>query len=322
MTAGVTQPVTATPARAGGRWRVAVAVVVAAPLAAELDVLRRALGASEAEVDRVAPHVTLVPPANMRALDLPAALAVLRAAAAGTEPFAAVLGPVTSFEPVTPTIHLAVSEPEPADEDTRRMEPAREGGDSKRPRRRGREGPEPGRPGQRRLEALHRAVLAPPLRRVAGHPFVAHVTLVEQAPLHRVHAARAALVAARFHLPVTRLTLLREQRGDDGRRRWRAVADVDLDGVRTVGRGGLPTELATGTLLDAEAAGALHLPAPAAAPGLVVTARREGELVGAAWGASAAERRASDDDVAHLLAGEWAFRAEQRRARDAPAEGP
>ena len=59
------------------------------------------------------------------------------------------------------------------------------------------------------------------------------------------------------------MTLLTEVRTPGGgARRWVPLADVDLGGVRTLGRGGLPIELSCGTLLDPEARAALDLPDP------------------------------------------------------------
>ncbi|MBA2283342.1 MAG: 2'-5' RNA ligase family protein, partial [Acidimicrobiia bacterium] len=50
------------------RHRIAVALLVPQPQAAELDGLRRALGAAERE--RVPPHITLASPVNLRDAEL------------------------------------------------------------------------------------------------------------------------------------------------------------------------------------------------------------------------------------------------------------
>ena len=249
------------------RWRLGVALLLDGALGGGVDLLRRALG--EDDVDRVPPHLTLVPPVNVRGDALPTALAVVRAAAGGVEPFSLTLGPVTTFDPVTPTIHLAVA------------------GDLEM------------------LLGLRGAVRQGPLLRESAHSFVPHVTLVESAPLHRIRAAVVALRDHRVAFAVQRLTVLAEERSAAGRRRWRPVADVDLDGVRVVGRGGLPTELAAGTLVDPEARRA-HPDVPGVVDGPVVTARREGVVVGVGWrdGWCAAE-----PEVGHLVAGEVAWRA-------------
>jgi 2'-5' RNA ligase len=262
------------------QWRLAVVVLVPPPVTGEIDVLRRALGVDD--LDRVPPHLTLVPPVNVRGPDLDDALSIVRQAAADRDVFTVEVGPITSFDPITPTIHLAVSDPEG------------------------------------RLDQLRSAVFRPPLWRNVDHPFVPHVTLAEQAPLHRIRAATTALADYRAPLAVERLSVLQEQRGPDRRRRWRPIADVDVDGIRIVGRGGLPTELVTGTMLDPLAAAELGLEQEAAnrtAPYPVVVARREGRAIGAVWADDTTGCQAEDDNVVGLLRAEWLFRREQRRAR-------
>ncbi len=247
------------------RWRLAVALLPDAAVAAEVDVLRRAVG--DVAIDRIPPHITLVPPVNVRGDDLAAALAAVRGAAGAAQPFELTLGPVASFEPVTPTIHLAV------------------GGDVDA------------------LGALRAAVFRGPWHRAVGHPFVGHLTLLESAPLHRIRAAVLALGGYRSRLEVERVTVLAERRDADGRRLWRPVADVDLGGVRTIGRGGLPTELVAGTLVDPEVR-ATFPSVPDAVRGPVVAARRQGAVVGVAWRGGA---RSAEPEVADLLAGEVAW---------------
>jgi GNAT superfamily N-acetyltransferase len=94
---------------------------------------------------------------------------------------------------------------------------------------------------------------------------------------------------------VERVTLLREQRDEDGVRVWRPIADTPLAAPAVVGRGGLELVLTAGPRLDAEAsawAGAAwdaHTvaeygpDAPQEDP-LAVTARRDGQVVGIAEG--------------------------------------
>src|SRR4051812_357969 len=88
------------------RQRLGVALLVPAPVALEIDALRRALGDDDTE--RIPPHVTLVPPVNVREEDVDDAVRVLTAAAGGVRPLRIELGPVTSFTPVSPTVHLRV----------------------------------------------------------------------------------------------------------------------------------------------------------------------------------------------------------------------
>ena len=67
--------------------------------------------------------------------------------------------------------------------------------------------------------------------------------------------------------------------------RWVVVADAPLGPPAVVGRGGLPLELTEHTVVDADVAAALDLPAGRAPPDadadlLVVVARRHGVVVG------------------------------------------
>ena len=73
------------------RQRVGVVLLIPPPVAGEIDVLRRAVG--DDNVDRIAPHLTLVPPVNVHDDDYGSALELLRDAAHRTKPFTLVLGP-------------------------------------------------------------------------------------------------------------------------------------------------------------------------------------------------------------------------------------
>ena len=61
-----------------------------------VDGLRRAFG--DPALERVAPHVTLVPPVNVAERDLVEVLAILRRAAGQARPLELTLGPVAAFE--------------------------------------------------------------------------------------------------------------------------------------------------------------------------------------------------------------------------------
>lgn len=218
-------------------------------MAAEIDGLRRACG--DALLDRVAPHLTLVSPINVRADDLGAALAVLRGAAAVVDgPVELALGPPATFAPSSPVLYLAVGG-SPADDGA--------------------------------LTAFHTALHAGPLARPASWPFVPHVTLTQDQPAPRLLAGVSALADYRATVTVDHVTLLEERRDDDGRRRWEPLADAALGRRVVVGRGSLPLELTAGTIIDPEAAA---LVGDLVSPGLVVTARRadSGEVVGVVHG--------------------------------------
>ena len=153
------------------RLRLASALLVPEPFAREIDGLRRALGEN---IDRVAPHLTLVPPVNVRVDDLGSALSALRRAAAAVEPITVTLGPAVTFHPVNPVVYLEV------------------GGD---------------------VDAVKRvrgAVFVPPLERSMSLDFVPHVTLVESTTPERIEAALVALADYRIEVTFDAAFLLQE----------------------------------------------------------------------------------------------------------------
>lgn len=242
------------------RLRLGVALLVPAPHAAEIDGLRRALG--DDALDRVPPHLTLVPPVNVRVDTVGRALAVLRDAAAGVSPFEVTIGPPTTFAPVTPTVHLGVV----------------------------------GGPGAAVVHRLRDAVFVPPLERPLTHPFAPHVTLGDDVSPERLEAALVALADFTVTIGIDRVHLLQEQRHGDAHRRWVPVADVPLGPRRIVGRGGVELEIVVSRLLDPEGlafeTGAWPDDEPRGPAGdvpvgcepVVVTARRRDEVVGVARG--------------------------------------
>jgi 2'-5' RNA ligase len=235
------------------RLRLGVALLLPSPLAEEVDGLRRAVG--DRSLGRVPPHITLVPPVNVRRDDLSRALAVLRAAAAATpRALTVALGAPTSFLPANPVLYL----------------PLQDGVDA--------------------VRTLRQRVWVPPLTRSLTWPFVPHVTLADAASPERIEAAIAALSSYAAVATIERVHLLAEYRPGP---QWRPLADVAFGPPAIVARGGpLAVELVRSQQVDPEGAALLEAEgavlgvsdAPLDAP-LVVTARREGEVVGvaAAW---------------------------------------
>lgn len=179
------------------RLRLASALLVPEPFAREIDGLRRSLGE---DVLRVAPHLTLVPPVNVRVDEFGEALAALRRAAAMMEPITVTLGPAVTFHPVNPVVYLEV------------------GGDRAAVRR------------------VRDAIFVPPLARSISHDFVPHVTLVENTTPERIEAALVALADYRVDVTFTAAHLLQEH----GRRwqpiadgRFRAPLVVGRGGIET-----------------------------------------------------------------------------------------
>lgn len=294
-----------------GRRRLGVALLLPEPVATEVDGLRRAC--DDPALGTMAPHLTLVPPVNVREDDLGAAFALLRAAAAACPPLALRLGPPVTFLPDEPVLYLGVTGATGAGEAgggaavQRRMAAAAPGGAEAAVD----DGDDAGEadPGLDRLHRLRAEVFRPPLARPLSHGFVPHVTLCAGGTADRLEAAARGLGAYEAEVDLAELTLLEERRDEQGRR-WVPLADAPLGGPVVVARGGLAVELSLGRTVDPEAAALLPAhgedpcrdPAgPAGQQPLVVTARRDGVVLGlgAGWtsGACGAVRLVAVSDA-------------------------
>jgi 2'-5' RNA ligase len=229
------------------RVRFAIALLVPDPAATEIDGLRRALG--DRGMTNVVPHITLIPPVNVREEEVPDVLAGIRDAAAAAEPMVLTLGPPATFEPVSPVVYLEVGGEVRAVHDLR--------------------------------DALHTGPLARPL----VYDFVPHVTINEDcAPEHIAYSLRA-LAGYEVDVRIDRLHLLRDRA--PGPRRWNAVADAAFEAPLVVGTGGLPMAITVSELADVEVASMFVEESPApprAARPVVVVARCEQQVVAAARG--------------------------------------
>ena len=173
------------------RHRLGVVLLVPDELVAGIDGIRLALG--DDALGRIPPHITLVPPVNVREDDLAEAFDLLHASAAACPPLPLRLGPVATFAPVNPVAYLAVS----------------------------------GDPGDlTRLVALKDALHAGPLDRPEDHDFVPHVTVATELTEDRLAAAVSALADYSAEMTVERVHVLAEQPG----RIWTPVADAALRG--------------------------------------------------------------------------------------------
>lgn len=219
------------------------------PLATEIDGLRRALGDGARE--RIAPHITLVPPVNVAERDLPRAFTLVRTAAATVAPLTLRLGPVTTFAPVNPVAYLQVGgEPQVLDA----------------------------------LERLRASCLQGPLERTSEHEFVPHVTVADELAEDRLGDVRRVLGDFTAEITVDHVHVLAELPG----RVWRPIADAPLgERPAVVGRGSLPIELTESGRPDVEAAALLSFEEESEGQPFALTARRDDHVIGAAWGWSA-----------------------------------
>jgi 2'-5' RNA ligase/GNAT superfamily N-acetyltransferase len=223
--------------------RLGVALLVPEPVTHELDGLRRALG--DGTLDRIPPHLTLVPPVNVRGDRLDDALLVLRQAAAATRPFRLGIGPPASFLPVNPTLYLTVEE----------------GADD--------------------VQRLRDRVFRPPLERPLTWPFVPHLTIADEIDPNRIRTALDVLADYRTEVAIDRVHLLEEGPG----RVWTPIADVPFAAPAVIGRGGWPVEVATTERLDPVAAAfAAEQWGDDGRTRVAFTARRDGRVVGTATG--------------------------------------
>jgi 2'-5' RNA ligase len=182
------------------RCRLLVAYLLESTVAGEIDGLRRSFGGP---IDRIAPHLTLVPPTNVADEAVDDVVAHLGRVADRTAPIALrIEGPAT-FAPVTPVLYLEIAG---------ELAPLRA-----------------------LVAALGDGPLSPPASR-RERPFVAHVTLGPRLDDDRLEAAVQALGPLRTPFVLDRATLLVQR--EDERRSWAPIADVALGPRAVVGRGG------------------------------------------------------------------------------------
>jgi len=261
-----------------GRRRFGVAVFVPRPVATEVDGLRRAFG--DRAIGRIAPHITLVPPVNVRDENVADAVAAVDAAAVACQPFAAALGAADTFWPTTPVLYLTVG-----DESARAA-----------------------------LDALRAGVFVPPLARPIGHDFEPHVTIGRHSgPGYRLDAGVSAFSAYEAPFEVDRLSLMELLRAedDDGESStvWTSIHEAPLGGPTIVARGPMQVELSATAVVSDDALALLaaeHGPGGSLDPvdgvpvervaerrpprgRVVVTARRDRELLGVVVGRRIAE---------------------------------
>lgn len=193
------------------RLRLGVALMLPEPLATEVQGLRRACG----DHGRMDPHLTLVPPVNVRESNIIDALHVLQTAASVTRPFTLTLGPPNTFMPDNPVLYLEV------------------GGDLDA------------------LSALRDRVFVGPLSRELSWPFTPHVTICDSGEPARLDAAVLALSDYQVEVRFERVHLLHEQPHDGTHHhKWVPFIDAAFAEPAVVGRGGFELELITSECLD------------------------------------------------------------------------
>ncbi|MSX75322.1 MAG: hypothetical protein F2744_06620, partial [Actinobacteria bacterium] len=193
------------------RRRVAVALLPPAGLSAKIQAVRSLLG--DPRIDRIAPHLTLVPPVNLADQDVEQLQGLLRSVGSATTPFTLTLGPISSFSPNTPTLHLAVQ------------------GDLAA------------------LRALREQLRVPPVNRPDVWPFTAHVTLRDSVPADQIPPALQLFTGELPPWHVSRLYLL-EFSPLNKAEVWLPIIEEPFEAPVVVGRGGVELLLRTLNLLE------------------------------------------------------------------------
>lgn len=162
-----------------------------APAAIEIDALRLAL--RDRQLGRIDPHVTIIPPINLREGEIADAMAVCDAAAAACGPCELTLGPIETFATSSPTRYLRVAPWAP-------------------------------------VEAVYRACWTGVFEREEKRSFVPHVTVdIDGGPTDGPDPALDLLSGYTCDVVIDELTLL-EHHSDDAGRRWEPYARYRLTG--------------------------------------------------------------------------------------------
>jgi GNAT superfamily N-acetyltransferase len=185
----------------------------------EIDGLRRAV--SSADIDRIAPHVTLVPPVNVREESVAGACDLVATVTADFSPLALELGPPASFLPVNPVCYLEVSGETAALGSLRSL-----------------------------VSRLGTGPLVAPSSR-PERPFVPHATINRHMDPARIGPTLSALDGYRAGVVFEVVTLLEFSEAE---RRWSPLFEAPFRRAAIVGRGGVEIELSLSPRLDPAAA--------------------------------------------------------------------
>jgi 2'-5' RNA ligase len=194
------------------RHRLLVALLIGGPVANEIDGIRRALGSSQLE--RIPPHVTLLPPTNVADDALSAAERIVREAAGSFAPVGLTLGPPDTFPDNKSVLFLAVAASPP-------------------------------------LTALRAALLGGPFagRDRTDRAFVPHVTLDSRREGFVDERMLRDLAGYTTSVEVATLALLVQDQSAS-LRAWKTLTSYDLGSEGVVGRGGLEVHLHAGVRLS------------------------------------------------------------------------
>ena len=195
-----------------GRQRLLVAVLLRGTVADEVNALRRVLRSTE--LDRIAPHITLVAPMNVADGDVDPFCLAIETVAAKIPPIICELDGVATFPPHHHVIYLNV------EGELRELRTLRD-----------------------RCSEID--------QRSDTRPFVPHVTLKSHATSELVAHARALMARFVLPLPIDRVSVLRLDESSP-ERTWRRLDEVALGSLVTFGRGGREVALTRATMMGPE----------------------------------------------------------------------
>lgn len=192
------------------RRRVLVALIPESELSGKIRAVASLFGQPRRE--RIAPHVTVVPPINLSEDELVEARATLRRVASEAKPFQLGFSSLASFAPSAATVHLAVADV------------------------------------SGHLTSIRDQIRSGPLLREDPREFSPHVTLVTSASDEQI---RAALLVSQAHKgeegplgkwDVDRIFMLEQIRNETGTS-WQILAEEPFSKATIVGRGGIELNL-------------------------------------------------------------------------------
>jgi 2'-5' RNA ligase len=183
------------------RRRLLVVVPVPGPTADKIDGIRQALG--DPSLGNIGPHITLVPPVNVRDDQLLEACVLLRSLASQPT-LSSQIGPITSFAPASPVLYLEVTE-------------------------------------LAAIRSIRDRIFQPPLSRPLSNEFIPHITVMRRATDDQIeHIPRLTDFTELVEL--VNVEILEESIDANGRH-WSLLDDVALGSEFISGRGGLETVL-------------------------------------------------------------------------------
>lgn len=195
----------------GGRQRLLVAYSLRDRAAHEVDAFRRALRSSE--IERIAPHITLVPPVNVDSSRVESLTVLLEQKVTQLAPFPVLFSGVETFAPLHHVIYLRVGE------------------------------------GFSDLEHLRAKCQVGELVVNETRTFVPHVTLKSHANPELATHARALLAGFTLSVEVDRVTLLRVDE-QSANRRWVKEGEFVIGSAMTLGRGSEEVVLTLSSVLN------------------------------------------------------------------------